>query len=94
MVNETVLSYEQGIEIANETAKRFLQAKTETDQRFLQEKIALSSTGSGSELSVTLPDPIPDKYIVKFICDHDTSGNITINNIPCYKNIYSKCSIL
>lgn len=85
MVNEKVLSYEQGIEIANETAQRFSQERTETDQRFLQEKIALSSTGSGSALSITLPDPIPDKYIVKFICDHDTSGNITINNIPCYK---------
>ena len=85
MVNEKVLSYEQGIEIANETAQRFSQERTETDQRFLQEKIALSSTGSGSALSVTLPDPIPDKYIVKFICDHDTSGNITINNIACYK---------
>lgn len=85
MVNETVLSYEQGIVIANETAQRFSQERTETNQRFLQEKIALSSTGSGSALSVTLPDPIPDKYIVKFICDHDTSGNITINNIDCYK---------
>ena len=85
MVNETVLSYEQGIAIANETAIRFSQERTETNQRFIQEKIALSSTGSGSELSVTLPDPIPDKYIVKFICDHDTSGNITINNIACYK---------
>lgn len=85
MVNETVLSYEQGIEIANETARRFSQAKTETDQKFLQEKIALSSSGSGPALSVTLPDTIPDKYIVKFICDHDASGNITINNIPCYK---------
>lgn len=85
MVNEKVLSYEQGIEIANETAQRFSQERTETDQRFLQEKIALSSTGSGSALSITLPNPIPDKYIVKFICDHDTSGNITINNIPCYK---------
>ena len=85
MVNETVLSYEQGIVIANETAMRFSQERTEINQRFIQEKIALSSTGSGSELYVTLPDPIPDKYIVKFICDHDTSGNITINNIACYK---------